>query len=297
MELRHLRYFVAVAEALSFSRAAARLHVTQPALSRQIRDLEEELGCRLLLRGLNARTQLTPEGKVLLAGARQLLATTEALANQVRGEAARLRLGHYGALWLDYFSPTLRRFARQHPQLSLDPVELTPRELAGALRHGEIDVALIGLADAAQKKEFLTRSVAVYPVQLALAANHPLAKRRKLRLEELRDAGWVSWDEREFPGRKQLLVEACRRAGFRPRITATTDSMASLFVHVATGNAIGHVVPMSRLMPHEGVVFVDVDPPGAFVSQMLAAWRRNDARSELIEKLVADLAATKPRQR
>jgi DNA-binding transcriptional LysR family regulator len=180
--------------------------------------------------------------------------------------------------------------------VNLDPVELTPRELAGALRQGEIDVALIGLADQAQRREFQTRLVAAYPVQLALPAHHPLAKRRKLRLVELRDAKWVSWDEKEFPGRKQLLVEACRAAGFRPRIALTTDSMASLFMHVATANAIGHVVPMSRLMPHEGVVFVDVDPPGAFVSEMHAAWRRNDPRRTLIEELVAALGATKPRR-
>jgi DNA-binding transcriptional LysR family regulator len=294
MELRHLKYFVAVAEALSFSRAAARLHVTQPALSRQIRDLEAELGCRLLLRGRNARTELTPEGRLLLRGAREILTAADKLAQQVRADGARLRVGHYGALWLDYFTPTLRKFARQH-RLRLDPVELTPGELAAALRRGEVDVALIGLVDPAMRREFHTQLVATYPVQIALPADHPLAKRRKLRLADLREARWASWDERGFPGRKELLVAACRAAGFRPDIVLTTDSMASLFVHVATEGVVGHVIPMVRRMPHEGVVFAAVDPAGSFVSEMHAAWRRGEPGDAMIRQLVQEMAATRAR--
>lgn len=291
MELRHLRYFVAVAELLNFSRAAARLHVTQPALSRQIRDLEEELGCTLLRRGANARTELTPEGRALLEGAKQLLTGADRLVATVRDGAARLRFGHYGALWLDYFTPALRRFAKRHARLRIEPVELTPRELPGALRRGDVDVALIGLGDAAVRREFNVRTVATYSVLLAMGAAHPLAKRRKLKLAELRDAEWVTWDEREFPGRKQGLLSACRAAGFRPKIAFETDSMASLFVHVATSQAIGHVVPQTKRMPHEGVVFAEIDPPSAFVSEMNVAWRRADPRAALVEELVAEMVA------
>lgn len=291
MELRHLRYFIAVAETLNFSRAAARLHLTQPALSRQIRDLEEELGCRLLLRGPNARTELTPAGGQLLVRARVLLAEADQLAADLRESATHLRFGHFGVLWLNHFSPALRRFARRHPRLKLDPVELTPRELAAGLRRGEVDVALLGRADVAAHREMASRRLVVYPVRLALAAGHPLAKRRRLKLAELRDARWISWDEREFPGRKQVLVDACRAAGFRPRIVLETDSMASLFVQVATGDLVGHVLPMSERLPHEGVVFAELDPPGSFVSELHAVWRRDDPRRELLEELVADLAA------
>lgn len=291
MELRHLRYFTAVAELLNFSRAAARLHVTQPALSRQIRALEEELGCTLLRRGPNARTELTPEGRVLLEGARELLTGADRLVVAVRDGAARLRFGHYGALWLNHFTPALRRFAARHKRLKLEPVELTPRELPAALRRGDVDLALVGLGDAALRREFHVRVVATYGVLLALGANHPLAKRRKLKLAELRDAEWITWDEREFPGRKQGLVNACRAAGFRPRIVFQTDSMASLFVQVATSQAIGHVVPQTRRMPHEGVVFAEIDPPDSFQSEMNVAWRRADPRAALIEELVADMVA------
>lgn len=291
MELRHLRYFVAVAEALNFSRAAVRLRVTQPALSRQIRDLEEELGCRLLRRGLNARTELTPEGQRLLEGARQLLETAAQLVAEVREGAARVRFGHFGVLWLHHFSPALRRFARRHPKVKLDPLELTPRELVAALRRGDVDLALLSRSDAATHREFASRKLVAYPVQLALSAAHPLAKKRRLKLADLSAARWITWDEREFPGRKQLLVDACRTAGFRPRIAMQTDSMASLFVQVATSDLVGHVLPMSKQLPHEGVVFADIDPPGAFVSELYVAWRKDDPRQAILGELVAELAA------
>ncbi|MCX6955725.1 MAG: LysR substrate-binding domain-containing protein [Verrucomicrobia bacterium] len=295
MELRHLRYFTAVAETLNFSRAAARLHITQPALSRQIRDLEHELGCALLRRGRNARTELTPEGARLLAGARKVLGAAEALTADIRAQAARLRIGHYGALWLDYFTPALRRFAKKHPAVGVQPVELSPGALPGALRRGEVEVALLGLTDAGLREEFETRLVAAEPAKLALAATHPLAKRRKLRLTDLREADWVGWDKTEFPGRQRLLAEACRKAGFRPRIVHETDSIASLLVRVATSEAVGYALPMVTQLPHQGVVFAECVPADAIVFEMSVGWRRGEPRGELIEKLVAELKAGRPR--
>lgn len=289
MELRHLRYFVAVAETLNFSRAAAALRITQPALSRQIRDLEEELGCALLRRGRNARTELTPEGARLLAGAGKVIEAADALVTDIRSQAARLRIGHYGTLWLDYFTPALRRFAKQHPAAVLQPVETNPGALPGALRRGEIEVALLGGTDGALREEFETRRVAAEPAKLVLAATHPLAKRRKIALVSLRDVDWVGWDQTEFPGRQRLLTEACRRAGFRPRIVHETDSIASLFVRVATSDAVGYALPMATQLPHQGVVFAECVPAGAIVFEMNVGWRRGDPRAGLIERLVAEM--------
>lgn len=289
MELRHLRYFVALAETLNFSRAAGRLRLTQPALSRQIRDLEEELGCTLVRRGRNVRTELTPEGERLRAGAVKLLAGAEALATEIRTHAARIRLGHYGALWLDYFSTALRRFAKRHPAVVLQPEDLMPNTLPGALRRGEIDVAMFGLADMAVRREFETRLAGAVPAQLVLAATHPLAKRRKLKLAELRDADWVSWDPVAFPGRRALLVEACRRAGFRPRIVHETDSVASMLMRVATSGAVGWSLPMAAQMPHQGVVFTDCEPRDAMIFEMHVGWRRDDPRGGLLEELAREL--------
>lgn len=291
MELRHLRYFVAVAETLNFSRAAARMRVTQPALSRQIRDLEHELGCILLRRGANARTELTPEGRQLLAGARELLAAANKITAELRSTGTRLRLGHYGALWLDYFGAGLQRFARRHPRVALQPVDLTPGTLPAALRRGDVEVALLGQTDPALRREFATTLAARMPAQLILPAGHPLAKRRRLRLEDLRDSDWVTWDEADFPGRKQLLVEACRAAGFRPRITHHTDSIASMLMRVSTCGEIGHSVSMAARSRPPGVVFTDTEPRDAMVFEMHVGWLKNSPRASLIGDLVRELAA------
>jgi DNA-binding transcriptional LysR family regulator len=203
---------------------------------------------------------------------------------------ARLRLGHYGTLWLDYFIPGLRRFAKTHPGVVLEPVDLNPGELPDALRRGDVEVAMLGMVDAALRREFQTRLIGAVPAQIVMAATHPLAKRRTLRLADLRAAEWVSWEEKEFPGRKQLLVDACRRAGFRPRIVQDMDSVASMLVRVATSGAVGHSLPMAARLPHQGVVFARIDPADAMSFEMHLGWRRDEPRAELIEALVADLA-------
>lgn len=291
MELRHLRYFVEVAEKLSFSRAAVSLRVTQPALSRQIRDLEQEFGCSLLRRGSNVRTELTPEGSRLLKRARALLAEADAVEREMKQRTGKLRIGHYGTLWLNYFTPALRRFAKTHPDIGLQPVDGMPGDLPELLRRGEIDVALIGLMTGKLARDFHSRRVAALPALLAMSSADPRAKKRKIRLGNLTDAEWVSWDEKAFPGRKQLLLDACRAAGFRPKIVHETDSIASLFARVATGGGIGHVLPMSSQLPHEGVVFVRTDPPDSMVFEMHILWRHDEPRTKIIAALLTELAA------
>lgn len=289
MELRHLRYFVAVAEALHFSRAADRLHVTQPALSRQIRDLEEELGVRLLHRHGTA-TALTPAGGQFRARAERILADAAAAVAEVRAAGQRLRVGHYGTLWADLFAPALRNFARRQPKVRLEAVELTPTELVVALRQGEVDLALLGPADDRLRREFATRRLVTVPAMIALAGDHPLAKRRRLDLAELARESWIGWDERSFPGRVRLLDAAAARAGFRARVVHVVDSVASMFVQVATSGHIGYVLPMSRQLPHNGVVFVPLRPPGLPI-EMHAAWRRKSPDESRLASLAETLAA------
>jgi DNA-binding transcriptional LysR family regulator len=272
MELRHLRYFVAVAETLHFSRAADRLHLTQPALSRQIRDLEEELGVRLLHRH-GTTTVLTAAGARFRARAERILSDAAAAVAEARALGRQLRVGHYGTLWADFFGPALRAFARRHRHVAIEAIELTPTELVTALRRGEVDLALLGPVDERLRREFGTRRLVTVPALIALAGDHPLAKRRRLELAELAGESWIGWDERSFPGRTQLLEAAAARAGFRPRVVHSVDSVASMFVQVATRSHVAYVLPMSRKLPHGGVVFVPLRPPGIGI-EMHAAWRR-----------------------
>jgi DNA-binding transcriptional LysR family regulator len=292
MELRHLRYFLAVAETLHFSRAAARLHITQPALSRQIRDLENELGTALFRRH-GIETKLTVAGGRFLLRTREILDLAERSVREVRETAQVVRFGHYGTLWVDYYAPALRAFAKRFPGISLQAVEQTPVELIVALRRGEIDLALLGPTEKALGREFAVRRVGEVTAMVAVNSAHPLAKRRSLSMRDLKDEAWIVWDERFFPGRERPLRKAAAAAGFAPIVAGRADSVASLFVRLATDpKAVGYVLPMSKKLPHSGVVFCALKPPGIGF-EMDAAWDRSaDANGEL--SALAELLATVP---
>ncbi len=294
MELRHLRYFVAVAETLHFSRAAARLHLTQPALSRQVRDLEAEIGAPLFQRHGTSIT-LTPAGTAFFPRAREILAASDRAGAEARAAGRQLRLGHYGTLWLDLFAPALRAFARAHLEVDLHTEERTAAGLVEGLRRGELDFALLGPTDAALGREFATRRLVTLPALIALGASNPLAKRRRIALADLATADWIAWDEASFPGRASLLERAATAAGFTPRIVGSVDGVASMFLRVATTNAVGYVLPLSRALPHAGVVFAALRPPGIAI-EMHAAWRRNADPDSRLAALAEQLARpTSPR--
>jgi len=289
MELRHLRYFLAVAETLHFSRAAVRLHLTQPALSRQIRDLENELGTALFRRHGTA-TKLTAAGEHFLRRTREILALAERAVDEVKAVSQVVRLGHYGTLWVDYYAPALRVFAKRFPQVSLQAVEQTPVELIGGLRRGEIDLALLGPTEKALGREFAVRRLGGVSAMVAMNVAHPLAKRRCLSMPDLRHAAWIVWDEKSFPGREFPLRKAAAGAGYDPEILGCADSVASLFVRLATdAKAVGYVLPMSKKLPHTGVVFCKLKPPGIDF-EMDAAWDRSADASKHLDALVEILA-------
>ena len=292
MELRHLRYFVAVAEALHFSRAAVRLHITQPALSRQIRDLEDELGAQLFRRH-GTETTLTTVGVQFLVHAKEILDLAERSVQEIKEVPRSIRLGHYGTLWVDYYGSALRTFSKRHPKITLHAIEQTSPELVASLRRGDVDVALLGPTDRALAKEFAVRRLGVLPAMIAMSAAHPLAKRRKLALSDLRDVSWTVWDEKFFPGREAPLREAAAAAGFKPRIGGAVDSVASLFLQLATSENVGYVLPMSKKLPHAGIVFVELKPPGIGLV-MDVAWRRDVNSSSEVMSLVELLASVPP---
>jgi len=292
MELRHLRYFLAVAETLHFSRAAVRLHLTQPALSRQIRDLENQLGA-VLLRRHGTETRLTAAGERFLLRTREILDLAERSVCEVQATAQVVRFGHYGTLWVDYYAPALQAFARRFPKVSLQAVEQTPVELIAALRHGDVDLALLGPTEKTLGREFAVRRVGEVSAMVAMNAAHPLAKRRRLSMSDLRRAAWIGWDGKSFPGREAPLRKAAAAAGFNPVVAGHADSVASLFVRLATDPAvIGYVLPMSKKLPHSGLVFCALKPPG-IVFAMDVAWERKANASGYLSVL-AELLATVP---
>src|ERR1043165_8584695 len=187
MELRHLRYFVAVAEAENVTRAALKLHVSQPALSRQIRDLEEELGFLLLQRD-GKSVRLTDAGRVFLSEARAVLKRSEEAINAARaiatGEKGELRVGYAPSLTARILPPALRAFQAELPNVRVKLHDFSTEEMLAGLREGELQIAfIVRLAPAmlrGLKFEELTRD----SICLAVSPKHPFARRRTVTVPE-----------------------------------------------------------------------------------------------------------------
>ncbi|HEY0793034.1 MAG TPA: LysR substrate-binding domain-containing protein, partial [Chthoniobacterales bacterium] len=249
MELRHLRYFVAVAEELNFRRAAERLHLAQPSLGRQVRDLEEEIGARLFDRD-RRRVTLTDAGRVLLAEARTLLAGADSAIRAARdaGRAQHntLRIGHIGPLTGSFLASSLAALHDRFPRVPIDVVELSSDEQLAALLKGEIQVGFQGgTLDLRADRRFSTRRVLACNAVVVVPGSHPLARKKTFPLRVL--AGETLLNLQPRPGATYELwlraICAAEPGGFSPRLRRPpADSWNTLLGLVAAGEGLA-VVP------------------------------------------------------
>jgi DNA-binding transcriptional LysR family regulator len=217
LELRHLRYFVAVAEELNFSRAAERLHMAQPPLSAAIRQLEQELGTELLLR-TTREVRLTESGDAFLQGARRTLVELD----RARSDAQRAAAGEIGALrvgfsWSARFEtlPAIgRAFRSSHPDVSLLTEEMWNARMLPALRSGTIDLAVALCPEIAGECSYL--SMRTEPVVALLSDSHPFAARETIELRELANDGFLMFPRELAPRLYEFMTGLCRHAGFEP---------------------------------------------------------------------------------
>src|SRR5438094_3877568 len=202
MELRHLRYFVAVAENLNFTKAAAKLHLAQPSLTRQIHNLEEEIGVRLLSRS-KSHVALTEEGRSFLVDARRILAlaTESVLAVQrlSRGETGQLNIAYLSNFDFELLPETLRAFRKSFPHIALNLFDMTPAEQFRALEARKIDLGFVGLRFSKAAKDLQWASIGRHTTVAVLPAKHPLARQRRIRLEELKGMFFVGMSETTHP--------------------------------------------------------------------------------------------------
>lgn len=217
LELRHLRYFVAVAEELNFSRAAERLHMAQPPLSAAIRQLEQELGTELLSR-TTREVRLTEAGRTFLAGAYRTLAELERARSDTKraaaGEVGQLRVGFSWSARFETLPAIGRSFRLSHPDVSLLTEEMWNARMLPALRSGQIDVAISLCPEIAG--EFSYQTIRSEPVLALLAESHPLADKPELALRDLADERWLMFPRELAPRLYDALVNLCRQAGFEP---------------------------------------------------------------------------------
>lgn len=291
LELRHLRYFVAVAEQLSFTRAAHELHIAQQSLSQQITVLERTIGVRLLDRDTRG-TRLTETGRLFLPEARAVLARADVAVATARraavGEIGDLRLAFLVSTANYMLPPVVRAFRRRFPDVELTTDDVDIATLVSGLRDGRYDAAFTRppLVD-----DLTTVTLVTEPVCAVLPAGHPLSGRAELHLSDLADEPWVLTPRSSWAPWHRKYDHDYGDAGFEPKVVQRASGVTNLLGLVAAGVGITRLAQSAHSIRRTGVVFV---PLVRDLADTVMAWHpRHDkpAVRNLLD-VVTDLAAT-----
>jgi DNA-binding transcriptional LysR family regulator len=287
MELRQLRYFVAVAEEGSLTRAAGRLHLAQQSLSEQIRTLETQLGVTLFVRSSRG-AELTDAGALLLREARPLLAQADRVVEAVRGDGGSLRVGFLSSVANYVLPPLVRAFRERHPDVDLHVEDVAIATLVDRLRAGDLDA---GLTRPPHVDDLETEVVLREPVAAVLPEDHPLAGRSEIALAELAAEPWVLTPRASWPPWHRKYDEDFARAGFRPRVVQRGTSPQNLLALVAAGVGVTRLPLAARSLRDGGVAFV---PLAGDEAEVVLATRPGAAGPALptLRAVVRDVART-----
>lgn len=249
MELRHLRYFVAVAEAANFTKASARLRVAQPALSRQVRDLEEEIGVDLMRRGPRG-VVLTAEGKLFVEEARALLARAEESIDKVRalarGEYGELNIGYSPSPTVELLPPAMAAFQKAVPRVKVTLHDLAGDELVDGLKSGTLELAVMVQPSQEQSAGLKFEPLRQYPYCVAMPAAHPFARRKSVSVELLAAEPLVALRRKDYSEFYRILDRVFAPTGLKPRIAVECDSASSLITGVEVGRGVALVNTIFR---------------------------------------------------
>lgn len=286
MELRHLRYFVAVAEELNFRRAAERLRVAQPALSAQIKNLEEELGVRLFDRTTRS-VLLTQTGQVFLGEARGILGATAHAEQLVRkaeqGLVGTLRVGVITPATGPLLAKVLRNFHQKFPGVQLSLSALTSAEQLKRLRAGELDAGL--LRPPVNSPELEMRFVEQAPQVLAVPVGHRLAKKGRLEWKDFNGEGLVMIHPDQQHSFYDPFIAACIKAGAKTHVAQYAQDVQIKMWLISAGFGIAPVTSTLEEIRRPGVVFRPL-PPGLAPVQTVLVWRRSDASAPVVKNFL-----------
>src|SRR2546422_5698984 len=252
MELRHLRYFLAVGEALNFTKAAAQLRVAQPALGRQVQDLEDEIGVDLLKRSPRGVT-LTAEGKLFLDEVRELLKRADESVEKVRalarGEYGELHVGYAPSPTVEILPPALAAFQKAVPRVKVFLHDFSSDELITGLQNATLQLAVmvhqpVGDETAGIQFELLR----TYPLCVAMTATHPFARLKSVSLEKLAAEPLVGFRRKDYPEFNRILDRIFASIRAKPRIAVECDSASSLITEVEAGRGIALASPSFKLV-------------------------------------------------
>jgi DNA-binding transcriptional LysR family regulator len=296
MDLRHLRYFQAIAEELSFSRAARRLNVVQPALSRAIKELEGELGVELFARTRRV-VNLTTAGKALLDDTALLFERLDQTIRRVRraaaGQVGELRLGYIGPPTEQFLGRLLTEYAQRCPDVTVHLEERTPERVWEMVAKGRLDIGLTRPVLAHASLAMETLLLRDERLCAAIPRNHPWVGKKQLPWSSLASQRLIVLARREGAGLHDEILGACRAAGFTQRIGHTPSVISTILRYVESGAGIG-IIPEClaetdksmrwsavRLAPALTIPLVMVwkgereDPPAAAFRALVAEWVRN----------------------
>ncbi len=272
MDLRHLRYFQAVAEELSFSRAAKRLRIAQPALSRAVQEVEAALGAPMLER--NRRTvRLTPAGQVLLHETGIVFERWDEALRRVKrtaaGEEGELRLGYIGPPTQAFLGRLLSEYRRRYPRVSIHLEERTPERVWEMLAKGRLAAALTRPVMTTEDLGLRTLLLRNERLGAIVPGHHSLAKRRTLRWKDLAPEPLIVLARREGVGLHDAVLAGCRQAGFLPRIAHTPSLVGTVLSYVEAGAGVG-IVAECVITPGVPLRFVPLQPESSV--PLVLAW-------------------------
>ncbi|HWB61539.1 MAG TPA: LysR family transcriptional regulator [Chthoniobacteraceae bacterium] len=271
MELRHLRYFVAVAEELHFGRAALKLNIAQPPLSQQIRDLEQELGARLFHR-TSRRVEMTAHGRLFLAEARDILSHARRASEMVkasqRGEFGSISIGFVTSAIYSVMTPTLRGFHSQFPEVEIHCREMATPEQINALHKRDISIGFLRtpITDDSIQTHLLQREFLV----LVLPEDHPAARQSKVRLQDFASEPFILFPRRQGPGAYDQIITTCQNAGFSPILAQEGNEMQSMLGLVAAGLGVSLVPASLQNLRRPGIVYKPLSTPTSEIEISLA---------------------------
>jgi LysR family transcriptional activator of glutamate synthase operon len=273
MELRQLRYLVALADERHFTRAAARQRVAQPALSQQLRRLEAEVGLELVRR-TTRRVELTDAGDVLVRRARRALAEVDAaqaeLADRVGVRAGRIVVGAMQSLGPFDLAGLVGAFVAQHPGVELTIREDVSDPLLAMLEADAVDVAFLSLAADFDREALEAHTLLVEPLVAVMATTHRLAQRRRLKLADLRDERFITY--REGAGLRRILLAAARDAGFAPQLAFETNNALRGRALAARGLGVTMLPESDARAPGPEVAAIGLATP--LQRDVTLVWRR-----------------------
>ena len=288
MELRHLRYFVAVAEELSFTRAAERLHIGQPPLSHQIQMLEAEVGAQLLERS-KRWVRLTEAGKLFLDDARRVLSLSEqamlTARRAERGEAGELRVGFtFSTPLTPLFATVINRYRQRYPGVTLTLQEMSTLGQIDAIAGRELDLGLVRPPETTLPEAVELTVLRRDPLVLVLPLAHPLAAKQSIAVRDLQGQPLVMYPESAGTGIHPQIFRLCREAGFKPTIAMEAGEASTIIGLIAAGCGISVLPSSFNIIQMGGVCYRPLADAEATTELLLA--KRKDEISPLVAAFV-----------